>query len=146
MKMCIFRYTFIHCKAQLYTFKKEYYKSIFLTDIDCNNTVKGGVGNDLTIYCVIGNTDDDYLTNITIYKGQSLFLEASGDQGTKETTDQTASVTYTSTTISFTVFKLGCAQSTIYRFVVNNLLEDSVTVKANSKYCCCCCIVVLRPR
>ena len=80
------------------------------------------------------NTEDDYLTNITIYKGQSLFLDASGDQGTKETTDQRATVTYTPTTISFTVFKLGCAQSTIYRFVVNNLLEDSVTVIANSKY------------
>ena len=106
----------------------------FVTDIDCNNTVKGEVGSDLTIYCVIGNTDDNYLTNITIYKGQSLFLEASGDHGTEETTDQTASVTYTPTTIGFTVFKLGCAQSTIYRFVVNNLLEDSVTVIANSKY------------
>lgn len=83
---------------------------------------------------MLGNTDTSFITNVTAYKNQRLFLSGSGTEGTVNDAVNRTSLTYNSSSVRLKITSLSCSQAGLYSVLVNELLREDIEVVVQSRY------------
>ena len=105
----------------------------FITGLHCNESIATDFDDQVTIICEMGNTKSMNFEIITVLQGEEVIFNETWISGNASTSDCSVTLTYTTGEITLNIAQLHCNQSGKYTILVDDVLNDTVTVLIKSK-------------
>ena len=117
-----------------YTPLKHTSKNKFISvDLECNKTVQVYLATTVTIECILGNVDPQYMESVAVSQGTRGLFKENGTNGVASSKDGLISLTYSFTVVKLSISHIQCYHDGVYTFFVNSILQDSTTLVVISK-------------